>query len=113
MNVNDLLTLAKAGYTPELLTKLLGVEEKPQPKIELPAEETKEESKQEEKKEEPKEEPKQEEKKEEPDYKALYEEEQKKVKKLQAQNVSKDISGGSAPISVEDHVLEIFKDFFK
>ena len=113
MNVNDLIALAKAGYTPEFLTKLLGVETEEKKEIELPKEPEPEPEPQPDPKPEPEPEPQTEPKPEpEIDYKALYEEEQKKVKKLQAQNVQKDISGAQLPTSVEEHVLGIFKDFF-
>lgn len=113
MNVNDLIALAKAGYTPEFLTKLLGVETEEKKEIELPKEPEPEPEPQPDPKPEPEPEPHPEPQPEpEIDYKALYEEEQKKVKKLQAQNVQKDISGAQLPTSVEEHVLGIFKDFF-
>lgn len=110
MNIEDLLTLAKAGYTPEFLAKIMGVEteKKEAVKIDLKEEPVKEEPKKEgpEKKEEP-------EKEQEPeiDYKKLYEEEQEKVKKLQASNRRENISK-NVPEDIEAHVISMFKDFF-
>lgn len=111
MTVDDLVTLTKAGYTPEFLAKLMGVEtEKKEPaKVDLKEEPVKEEPKK-----DPEPETKEEPEKEqapEIDYKKLYEEEQEKVKKLQASKRSENISK-NVPDDIEAHVISMFKDFF-
>ena len=100
LNVMDLLSFAKAGYTPKDVKELLSMdvpEEVPAPKNsddnQAPEKEKAEEN-------EPKASPN-----EEPspdaggaddiDYKKLYEEEAEKVKRLQNANTKQDASGGS------------------
>lgn len=100
MKIADIIALAKSGYKVDEIKELMKLgEEEPKEPEEDP--------------EEPKEEPKEHEEKDDTDYKKLYEESQNTIKKLQKQNVKKDIKGGTDEKTDTQIVEELVRSFME
>ena len=110
LNLSDLLSFAKAGYSPKDVKELLTMEI-PEPKVpEVIPEVTEQKDAESSPKESEKDLPSQNDtaKAEDIDYKAKYEELEEKMKKLQEQNTRQDISGqkSSDPLEGVDDFLK-------
>lgn len=108
IGIMDLLTFAKAGYTPKDVKEIMAMADS--------SEEVAEVAPRESEKPEPQKEPEKAESSE-PDYKSMFEEMQKKneelsskLKEAQSANIAKDASGSAPKISAQDAVNNIFKD---
>lgn len=110
LNIMDVLAFAKAGYKPADVKEIMAMseasEEAPTP---APEEDVKHEVKK-----EPDEKPVADDV---PDYKAMFEELQKKndelsnqIKELQQTNIAKDVSGNVTKVSSQEAVNNIFRD---
>lgn len=108
MKIEELLKLADAGYTPDMVMKLLSLESDDTSATETQSHPSEPPKQTEEKKEEP--ETAQEEKKEEPDYKKLYEESLKTIEKIQLTNQQTTVNASGNNKSLEDKVRGILTD---
>lgn len=104
MKFEDLVAFAKAGYTPADVKELMALEPVAEPEKEPKEVEDKEQVKQ-------PEEVIKDKKDDEVDYKALYEESQKKLKAAQEANIRKDSTDSDGSISDEEHLNNLFRSF--
>lgn len=109
MKIEELIKLADAGYTPDLVSKLLALDSSPAPNVPIPKEPEQAPG--------PDPEPapapgEKEEEKEEPDYKKLYEESQAALKKTQTALVRQNVADSSSEQSLEEKVQSIFASYY-
>lgn len=109
MKIEELLKLADAGYTPDMVMKLLSLESDDTSAKETQSQPSEPPKTSEEKKEEPDPAPDQK-KEEEPDYKKLYEESLKTIEKIQLTNQQTTVNASGNNKSLEDKVRGILTD---
>ena len=116
ISIMDLLTFAKAGYTPADVKEIMAMQTEPEADTEGPSEDDQKDETQPDKAKEPNAAPA-EDKKAEPDYKAMFEAQQKQIEELtnnlqkaQAANINKNLADDTPKKSAQELVNDIFRD---